>query len=286
MAAPVSRILFRTARRMVGFFWILVRAAADFVINLWLRGKASSFKARSEWLQRWSAQILRCVNVQVSRLGELPKEGVLACNHLSYLDVMVLAAGQPMVFVAKSEVRGWPLIGWLTRFAGTLYVQRERKSDVARLAASFTPVVNEGVVIGLFPEGTSTGGHQVLPFYSSLFEPAARSGWRATPAWIGYTLADGSVEDEICYWRDMKFALHLPRLLSKERIVATVAYGPALAAGLNRKEMARLLHAQVCQLGDRVRKAEGLGPLGNHFIAGVELTEGMGGQQASVVTPG
>jgi len=285
MAASRSRTLFRTAKRMAGFFWLLIRAAADFVINLWLRGKASSFKARGEWLQRWSARILRCANVHVSRLGELPKEGVLACNHLSYLDVLVLAAAQPMVFVAKSEVRGWPLIGRLTSFAGTLYVRRERKADVARLGAAFAPVVKEGVVLGLFPEGTSTGGHQVLPFYSSLFEPAARAGWRATPAWIGYTLAEGSVEDEICYWRDMKFALHLPRLLSKERIDATVAYGPAVAAGLNRKEMARRLHAQVCQLGGRVRNAEARGRPGDHFFTGAELT-GMAGQQDAAVTPG
>jgi 1-acyl-sn-glycerol-3-phosphate acyltransferase len=157
---------------------------------------------------------------------------------------------------------------------------------VARLAADFAPVVKEGVVLGLFPEGTSSGGHEVLPFYSSLFEPAARAGWRATPAWIGYALADGSVEDEICYWRDMKFVPHLLRVLSKERIEATVAYGPALAAGLNRKEMARLLHEQVSQLGLRVRGVSEPASLEGRLFTGAGLSEEGISPRASAVTPG
>jgi hypothetical protein len=126
----------------------------------------------------------------------------------------------------------------------------------------------------------------VLPFYSSLFEPAARAGWHATPAWIGYALADGSVEDEICYWRNMKFLLHLPRLLSKERIEATVAYGPTVKAGLNRKEMARLLHEQVSQLGRHVRGVSEPAALEGRLFTGASLSEEGVCPRATTVTPG
>ncbi len=174
---------------------------------------------------------------------------MLACNHLSYLDIAVLAAAQPMVFVAKSEVRHWPVLGRLARCAGTLFVRRDRKSDVTRFNDAFAAVVNAGVVLGLFPEGTSSNGRQVLPFHSSLFEPAVMSHWPVTPAWIGYALPDGSVEDEICYWRDMTFLPHFLRLLARKNIEATVAYGTALPPGLDRKHMARELRRQTCELG-------------------------------------
>jgi lyso-ornithine lipid O-acyltransferase len=178
---------------------------------------------------------------------------VLACNHLSYLDVIVLAAEQPMVFVAKSEIRRWPVFGRLACWAGTLFVRRDRKSDVTKFNEAFAAVVNERVILGLFPEGTSTNGRQVLPFYSSLFEPAAASCWPVSAARIGYTLAEGSVENDICYWGDMTFFPHFLRLLTRKQIQATVAYGPALPAGLDRKEMARQLHQQVGELAASVQ---------------------------------
>jgi 1-acyl-sn-glycerol-3-phosphate acyltransferase len=102
--------------------------------------------------------------------------------------------------------------------------------------------------LGLFPEGTSTGGDQVLPFHSSLLAPAEEHQWPVTPAWISYSIEDGSVADEICYWREMTFFPHFLNLLSKKRIQARVIYGKPLLPGLNRKEMARRLHEQVCQL--------------------------------------
>ncbi len=230
-------------------------AAGDFIFNIRLRGKSSSLPGRAQWLQRWSTRLLQDLDIRVERRGVPPATGVLASNHLSYLDILVLAAAQPMVFVAKSEIRHWPVFGQLTRWAGTLFVRRDRKSDVTKFNDAFTAVVSEGVVLGLFPEGTSSNGRQVLPFYSSLFEPAVKVGWPVSAARIGYTLADGSVENDICYWGDMTFFPHFLRLLTRGKIQATVVYGPALPAGLNRKEMARQLHRQVDDLAGCLPKA-------------------------------
>jgi 1-acyl-sn-glycerol-3-phosphate acyltransferase len=230
------------------FSWVIILAALDFIFGLWLRGKTSNIPARAHWLQRWSRSLLVNLDIRVERHGIPPATGMLACNHLSYLDIIVLAAAQPMVFVAANEIRHWPIFGGLACWAGTLFVRRDRKSDVTKFNDAFAAVVNEGVVLGLFPEGTSSNGRQVRPFYSSLFEPAAVRRWPVSPARIGYTLREGSVENDICYWGDMTFFPHFLRLLAREHIQATVVYGPALPPGLERKAMARELHRQVCDL--------------------------------------
>ena len=241
----------RVLVRLFSFCFLTFVSLIDFAVCIWLRGKASSAPARAAWLQRWSRWHLRSLNVVIKRHGEPPTRGLLISNHLSYLDILVLAEAQPMVFLSKSEVRTWPLIGWLTRCAGTLFIQREQKSDVTRANAQFATVVEQGLVLAIFPEGTSTDGNTLLPFRSSLLAPAAEKGWRVTATWISYSLADGSVEEEICYWRDMTFGPHFLNLFSKRQIEAHVAYAPPFAAGADRKELARKLHAQVCELAER-----------------------------------
>lgn len=223
----------------------------DFALFVWLRAKSSSAPLRAAWLQRWCRWHLRSLNVVIKRHGDPPSGGLLVSNHLSYLDILVLAEAQPMVFLSKAEVRNWPLIGWLTRCAGTVFIRREQKSEVATVARQIASAVEQGLVLTLFPEGTSTDGNTLLPFRSALLSPAAEKGWPVTATWIGYALADGSVSDEICYWRDMSFGPHFLNLLSKRRIEARVAYASPVVAGSDRKELARQLHAQVCELAER-----------------------------------
>ncbi|MBI3849818.1 MAG: 1-acyl-sn-glycerol-3-phosphate acyltransferase [Verrucomicrobia bacterium] len=241
----------RVLRRFFVFTVLILLCLLEFIFCIWLRGKASSARARADWLQRWSRRHLRNINAEIQRSGQPPARGLLVSNHLSYLDILVLAEAQPMVFLSKAEVRDWPLIGWLTRCAGTLYIQREQKSDVARVNAQFATVVEQGLVLAIFPEGTSTGGNTLLPFRSSVLAPAVEQQWAITPTWIGYSLEDGLVEEEICYWRDMTFGLHALNLLSKRRVTVHVAYAASIEAGPDRKELARQLHAQVCDLAER-----------------------------------
>ena len=160
---------------------------------------------------------------------------------------------QPLVFVSKAEVRRWPVLGWLTACAGTLFLKREAKADILRVSESFASLIEAGVVVTIFPEGTSTDSRQVLPFRPSLLEPAAANGWRVSPAWIAYRLEDGSVGEEVCYWGDMTFAPHLLNLLSKKEIRAFVAYGEPVARGMDRKALALTLHGNVCALAQRHR---------------------------------
>lgn len=237
-------ILFaRTIFKLARFLTITLLALADHFWNV--RRKGGTLEGRVDWCHRWAFRYLDLLGVELKRKGLPPKEGILVCNHLSYLDIIVLAATRRQVFLSKREVRNWPIIGALAQCAGTLFINRERRGDVAKLQDAFGEVIGAGHSITLFPEGTSSDGSKILPFYSSLLEPAAKSNWPVTPAWIGYRLDEGSVADEVCYWRDMTFLPHFLKLLSKKRIYATVAFGSPLVAGLDRKEMAVELRREV-----------------------------------------
>jgi 1-acyl-sn-glycerol-3-phosphate acyltransferase len=110
-------------------------------------------------------------------------------------------------------------------------------------------LMRTGFVVVVFPEGTSSDGQQVLPFFSSLLEPAVAGGGPVTPAFIRYELSDGSVADEVCYWGDMTFGPHFLNLLTKREIRAQVRYGDARPPGQNRKQLARELQQAVRHLG-------------------------------------
>jgi 1-acyl-sn-glycerol-3-phosphate acyltransferase len=245
----------RAVYKLFGFLAISGRALLDHYFSVERRG--GTLRQRADWCHRWAPRYLRLLNVELTANGKPPKSGLLTCNHLSYLDIVVLFAIQPQVFLSKAEVRNWPLIGLMTRCAGTLFIRRERKGDVAELQAEFAKVVGEGLPLTLFPEGTSSDGSTVLPFFSSLLEPAAKANWPVTPGWIGYRLeeGDGKVADDVCYWRDMTFGPHFLKLLSKKKIYATVAFGEPIEAGLNRKQMAAVLREEVSALAVEHREA-------------------------------
>jgi 1-acyl-sn-glycerol-3-phosphate acyltransferase len=188
--------------------------------------------------------------VRVHATGLVPRGAVIAANHLGYLDILVLAAQAPCVFVAKREVRTWPVFGWFARRAGSCFIDRTRRADVARVAAEFAPVIAAGENLVLFLEGTSTDGCAVRPFKSSLLEPVACAGWPAVPVALSYAVpAPHLVEREVCWWGDMTLAPHLANLAGLPRIHATVAWGERVAPATDRKELA----ADLCNAVRRLR---------------------------------
>jgi 1-acyl-sn-glycerol-3-phosphate acyltransferase len=192
--------------------------------------------------------MLRCLGIRVEAREPAPSSGLLVCNHLSYLDVLVLAALTPVLFVAKSEVRGWPILGWFARLGGTIFVQRDRRSPAVQSAQQIEAALRTGVVVVLFAEGTSSGGETVLPFKSALLEPATRSSHALTAGLLQYYLPGGSVSEEVCYWKDMTLVPHLINLMGKRGVRASVRFATLRGGSANRKELARQLHSEVLKL--------------------------------------
>jgi len=238
----------RALARLTAFLAAVAWVAAGFLLRRGLSGRARDVRVRAAWLH-WAARCTaRALGVGWRHHGTPPARGLLVCNHLGYTDIPVLAARQPMIFVSKATVRYWPVFGQLAAFGGTLFLRRGRRGHVADIAAAFAPIVAGGTVIGLFPEGTSSGGDAVLPFHASLLEPAAAQGWPVTPAWITYEVEDGTVAEDVAYWRDMTFVPHLLNLCALPRVTGVVHYGEPVTGVRDRKELARRLHAAVAAL--------------------------------------
>ncbi len=178
-----------------------------------------------------------------------PNRGLLVCNHLSYLDILVIGATTPCVFISKSDVRRWPVFGWFAAWAGTLFVRRERRTDAARMTEEIRTALSQEILVVLFPEGTSTGGTAVLPFKSALLGAVEATDHPIAPAAIAYHLDDGDAAEEVCYWKDMTLFPHLWNLLGKRSLNAGLEFGLAKAVSReDRKTTALRLHSEVLEL--------------------------------------
>lgn len=191
----------------------------------------------------WARKLLAIVGVQVTVHGRPPAvrgEGALiVANHVSWLDIHVLHSVLPSRFVSKAEVRNWPLIGWMAEQAGTLYLERRKKTDAHRVNAAMAALLREGECLALFPEGTTTDGTRLLPFYPSLLQPAIAAGARVWPTVIRYRHPDGGLNRAAAYHDDVSLWQSLKRILAQDRILAEVRFLPPIAStGLNRRELA------------------------------------------------
>ncbi|HEY8901316.1 MAG TPA: lysophospholipid acyltransferase family protein [Chthoniobacterales bacterium] len=206
---------------------------------------------RARWMQRLSRRILRVLGATVEIRGEIPSHGLVVSNHLGYLDVFVIGSVVPAIFVAKSDVRDWPVVGLLCQLAGTLFVDRDRRLSVSANLPAIRAALDSGLPVVIFPEGTSSDGATVLPFKASLL--GAGKGHLSTPAAIAYDLPGGSVADELCYWRDMTFGPHFWNVLGKRGFRARLHFGPQRPPAANRKILAQELHAEIAVLRNSAR---------------------------------
>jgi len=228
----------RTGLRLAGLVWVLASAAVGFAGRGEGRGR----------LHHLCGRLLDLLHVRVHVIGPVPTGGLIVSNHLGYLDILVLGGVMPAMFVAKQEVRSWPVFGWFARRSQTIFVRRERRADSGRAAGEIRAALGTGAPVVLFPEGTSSGGQSVLPFKSALLEPAV--GTPVVPAALAYGLApgEGDPAEAVCYWKDMTLARHLLHLLGKRRIRAVLVFAPPLTAVIERKALAMALHGRVQDL--------------------------------------
>lgn len=183
---------------------------------------------------------------------------LIACNHVSYVDILVLAASRPCRFVAKSEVAGWPGIGLLARMAGVVFVERGRRRDLPRVSEAIARTLGAGLDMVVFLEGTSSRGEGVLDFHASLLQPACAGGLPCRAAAIGYETPDDEAAPAltVCWWGTMTLAPHVWNLMKLGRIDATLSFGEAALRSSERKQLARRLQAEVARMFVPVRQGE------------------------------
>lgn len=240
-----------TLRAAGKLLWFLFQVLGNCIVYLFTTAFVSACKkrhARAAWLHFCAKRHLKIFGCAPQTFGTIPRRGLLVSNHLSYFDIIVIGSITPAVFVSKADVRGWPLFGFLTRIAGTVYIERERRSHVGAVNKEIESALADGLLVVIFPEGTSSDGQQVLPFRSSLLEPALRGGHDLHVSRINYELTDGDAKSEVCYWGDHSFFPHLLNLLGKNSVQARVRFGSFQRQTNDRKELAAQLQAAVSDL--------------------------------------
>ena len=152
-------------------------------------------------------------------------------------------------FIAKSEVRDWPLAGWIAERAGTIFIRRERRRDTARINDLVGEALARGDCVGLFPEGTTTEGDALLPFHSSLFEAAVANRAHVHPCAIRYEHADGSLCRAMAYVGELSFMQSLGLAIRQRGVVARLRFAPGVdTAGRGRREVAAAAEASIASL--------------------------------------
>ena len=193
------------------------------------------------WVRTWARACARILGMRITVDGASPAPPFfLVSNHLSYVDIVVLFSVLDCHFIAKSDVARWPVMGFLARTAGTLFIRRESKRDLTRVIPAVQALLGAGRGVVVFPEGTSTKGDAVARFKPSLFEVAILTETPVSYAALSYVTPDATppAHLSVCWWGDMEFMPHLFRLLALPRFDATVAFGGARITADDRKVLA------------------------------------------------
>lgn len=223
----------------------IARVAAHLVAALSLVASDASRNAESR--RRWSRKLLAILGVTVeARQLHIAPGTVLVANHVSWLDVIVLSVLCPAQFVAKAEIRRWPLLGWLLERHDCLFVERRAGRHLLRLNAEIAERLARGQIVAFFPEGTTTDGAGLLPFRPALFEPAVRGGHRLQPFTLAYRDFSGRRCEAAAYLGKQSLWQSLLAIASQRGITVSVVASPAIAvSNLTRREAARLAQAAV-----------------------------------------
>jgi len=184
---------------------------------------------KTRWLQWFSA----IVNLHIIKEGNLPeRRAILISNHISWLDIIVIGQYLPAYFVAKSDISSWPVIGYLARQGGTIFIRRGNKQHIKTTTEKMVWSLKQNSYIIAFPEGTTTNGDEVLHFHSSLFQPALLTRSLIQPVAIQY---QGEAQELAPFIGDDAFVPHLIRMLVLDKIEVRLSFLPVInSSGKNR----------------------------------------------------
>lgn len=189
-------------------------------------------QARREWMNRlWSRALLRVCGLSVHVSGEALMSGpvLFVANHVSWIDIFVMNAVRPTAFIAKSDIRRWPIVGWLVAGAGTVFIERGRRRAVHGVGLAMRERFDQGAAVGLYPEGTTSDGLALLPLHVGLLEPALFAGAPIQPLVLIYARQDDRTGFPAFVGEETLVA-NVCRLLSARGLNVRVHYMPAVVS--------------------------------------------------------
>jgi len=218
--------------------WVVFFALVT-IVHLWISvlGLPNRWKIISRLNRNYTLLLRLILNIRVSVTGDegqLERGGyVIIANHVSYVDGIVLGSIFPIIFVSKREVKSWPIIGQWNVLCGTIFINRQRKVQVASLIRQMTRKLKQEANLLLFPEGTSTNGEEILQFQTVPLAAPLRNRSIIVPVTVTYkTIDDQPVttanRDSVYWYGDMEFVTHFWNLLALREIEVLVTIQPKI----------------------------------------------------------
>ncbi len=164
-----------------------VAAACLLLLCLPIWALAHLYGGQRAWVRRFLWTMGRLLGLRVTAMGEaLDAPVLLVANHITWLDILAIGGTVEVGFIAKSEIAGWPLLGWLARIGGSIFVTREWRSSTRDQADAVVEALRRGHRVMLFAEGGTGDGIDVLPFRAPLFVSAIEAGLPVQPVAVDY----------------------------------------------------------------------------------------------------
>ena len=205
---------------------------------------------RDRIIMRWSRRLLGILGVRshVAASPDLPSGALLVCNHVSWLDIYLINAAQRVHFVSKSEVRAWPVAGWLAHKTGTLFLERGRRADTARINGEMRTLMQSGAWVAVFPEGTTSDGRGLRRFLPSLLQPAVELGCPILPAALRYRTLDHEYSAAPAYVDQISLWKSFLQIVSEPGLIAELEFGDPIQPNAHRRDLAARAEAATARL--------------------------------------
>ena len=249
---------------------VVLLAVTLVLLPIQLVGLRFNLKVRRYIPRLWHRVACRVLGLKVRVHGTLERSRplLIAANHASWKDIMVLGSIADVVYIAKSEVRGWPVFGVLARLQATIFVEREQRQKTGDQVDEIAKRLTGGEIVVLFPEGTTSDGNQLLEIKTSLFGAAASAVPHAPdgvvfiqPVSIAYTgvhgMAMGRFHRPLAAWPgDIELLPHLIGVVREGAVDVDVDFGERVeySRASNRKQVSRTVEARIrAMLGARLR---------------------------------
>ena len=202
-------------------------------------------------LRWWSGTLCRLMGLKLKVKGELADGPVLiAANHLSWLDIQLLHSRGKMSFVAKAEIRGWPLMGWLAKMGGSIFHNRGSDRSLQGVMEDMNQVLGKAQRVAIFPEGGVLPGNFVKRFHARMFGAAQRSGCPVQPVCVRY-IREGAINGAMSIRQGESIGANLFRVLGQPSGEVELHFlEPFLCGDMDRRSLAQKAQQMVMKAYD------------------------------------
>lgn len=197
----------------------------------------------------WSKKLLKYFAIQIIATGNIPdshlSNTMFLANHVSWADIYALNSILPLQFIAKSDINNWPILGYLVRKSGTIFINRTSRKDTARIVDTTTDNLLAGGNIGFFPEGTTSDGTSLLRFKSSIVQAAINAKSPLHPVAIRYPLPGGGINTDMAYAGDTTMGEAMTHALKQKLSIVELHFLTPILPNANRQQLTQMAFESI-----------------------------------------